>query len=116
MPGTVLPAGALAPHEATEDEHGQKKENSNHFKPKGVADAGEGAQETEDAAGQSAAGAGGRLAGFAGCRSGGGKLVRGLDLTRGLGLGGETLAGDAASDAQSDAEGTSYGLRSHPYL
>lgn len=112
----VIPVGADAPHVAAEDQHGDEKEDSCNFEPKGVADAGERAEEPGEAAGETAAGTTGRLACGAGRRPGGGNRLRRLNLAAVLSVSSKPLAGNAARDAHADAEGAAYGFGSHPCL
>lgn len=65
MVGSVVPVGADAPHVAAEDQYRHQEKHSHNFEPKGVAHAGEGAQKTGDAAGETAAGVARHLAGSA---------------------------------------------------
>lgn len=116
MVGPVLPTGADAPHVGAEDQNRYQEENSGNFEPQSVADAREGAEKSREAAGQTAAGASGRLAGFAAGWAGGGDPLSGWKLAARLGLSGEALPGNAAGDAQSNAERAAYGFGSHPCL
>ncbi len=50
MIGAVIPTGPDAPHGGAEDEHGQQEENAGNFEPESMADLGEGANESGDAA------------------------------------------------------------------
>ncbi len=72
------------------------------------------AQKTGDAPGQTAAGTARCSAGFAADGAGRWNRLTRRDLLAGMGLGGKPLAGDAARNANSDAEGTAYGFGSHP--
>lgn len=110
----MVPTGADAPHGGAEDEHGQQKKDSGDFEPQGSAYVRKRAQETRDAAGQTTAGAAGCLSGGAAHRTGRCNRLRGLYLAACLGVSGKALAGHAAGDSQTDAEGAAYGLGSHP--
>ena len=113
MVRSVIPIGADAPQIRAEDQHGDEKEDSHNFQPQCMADVRERAQKTGDAASQTAAGTARGAAGFA--ADGGirwNRLTR-RDLVAGPGLGSKALAGHAARNANSDAEGAAYGFGSH---
>jgi hypothetical protein len=111
--GTVGPTGPHAPKVWGKDDYRQQKEDSGYLEPDNAAHAAEGAQKAAHAARNAAAGLPDRLPGSP--ASNVGSCDR-LCLRRagcGLCAARQVLACNAARNAQSNAQGAAYSLRSH---
>lgn len=107
MIGALLPAGAAAPQDRSEGEHGKKEECAYHFQPDLSTHGTERPEKTGDAASHIAGGLSGSLRS---CANIGGLALRGRGR---FGRVCDALTGDASGDTQSNAQYAANRFRSH---